>query len=67
MATFIIIILIWLAGAIVAWIQIKYWNRDQQFVPSDYVILTMLSTLSWGIYPVALLEWICDKLSKDKE
>ncbi len=61
--TLIFTIMIWLTGAIVAWFQIKYWNRDQKLVPSDYVILTMLSTLSWAIYPIWLFEWISQHIN----
>lgn len=50
-------LVIWLVGAIVAWFQVRYWNRDHSLVfPDDYIELTLISLLSWAIYPVYILE-----------
>ena len=58
-STFIIGIAIWLIGAILAWFQIKYWNRDRELsYPEDYIALTFFSLLSWSIYPIWVIQWI---------
>jgi hypothetical protein len=59
------ITLIWIIGIIVAWFQIKYWNRKKELIcPYDYISLAYVSMLSWAIYPIYLLEWLHEQINK---
>lgn len=51
-------IVVWLIGAVVAWNQIRRWNKDVKFIfPHDYIILTVVSiSLSWLIYPIRMID-----------
>lgn len=61
-----LIILIWLIGVFVAWFQIKYWNRDYNISePEDYRVLTLLSLLSWLIYPIYTFEWFVEHINNE--
>ncbi len=49
--------IIWIIGAVVAWFQIKHWNKDNELIyPRDYIVLSILCLLSWMIYPISILE-----------
>lgn len=60
-------ILIWVTGAIAAWFQIHYWNRNNIIsYPKDYIIIGLASILfSWGVYLIYVLEWLCNKFNKE--
>ena len=63
-STFIIGIVVWLVGAIIAWFQIKYWNRESILTyPEDYIALACFSLLSWCIYPIYGIEWISRQIN----
>jgi len=63
--TLLVGFIVWMIGAVVAWFQIRHWNRGQSFdCPRDYIILSLLSILSWAIYPIYALEWISNELEK---
>lgn len=49
--------LIYIIGVVVAWFQVKYWNRDNEMNWFDkYVLLTAYSLLSWLVYPLRYIE-----------
>ena len=49
--------LIYIIGVVVAWFQVKAWNRDNEMDWFDrYVLLTAYSLLSWLIYPLHFIE-----------
>lgn len=58
-----IISAIWLLGVIVAWFQMRHWSREtlEECGKEGYIMLTVVSLLSWLIYPIALLEWLSMK------
>lgn len=53
----------WFIGVITAWFQIKYWNRQYTFTYQDYIALSVISLLSWGIYVIMFVEWIKNHLN----
>lgn len=56
--------IIWLTGAIIAWFQIKHWNKDNGLrYPEDYYVLALLSLLSWAIYPIYALQRIYEEIN----
>lgn len=56
-------ILIWLIGAVVAWFQIKRWNNLKVMLPKDYLHLTLLSLLSWLVYPINSLDKYINRIN----
>lgn len=64
-STYIIGIVIYLIGAMIAWFQIRYWNRDNILAfPADYIKLTLWSLLSWLVYPVYIVGWVYEQTNK---
>lgn len=63
-STLIIGFVIWLVGAVVAWFQIKHWNKGNKMnFPRDYYVLLVFSLLSWAIYPIYAIERIYNKIN----
>lgn len=62
--TILLVFVIWFLGVLVAREQLRYWFRDRVLTPEEYDELMFFSVLSWGIYPVYLLEWIANKLKE---
>lgn len=61
--TVYVMILIWLIGAVVAWFQIKRWNNLKVMLPTDYLYLTLLSLLSWLVYPINSLDKYINRIN----
>jgi hypothetical protein len=59
-----IILIIYLIGVLVARWQIEYWFTGYSLNEEKDDYITMLSFLSWLIYPVYLIEYIVECLKK---
>ncbi len=56
------VLIIYLIGVAVAWIQLQYWFRDEDFTEDEAASIFILSTLSWFIYILYYIEhWKQDK------
>lgn len=55
--------IVWLTGALTAWMHMRYWNRNYPFSTKDYVALTAASFISWGLYIIIFIEWLKNKIN----
>ena len=56
------ILIIYLIGVLAARWQLQYWFRNHILIEEDEDYITMLSALSWLIYPAYLIEYLMEHL-----
>ena len=56
------ILVIYLVGMLVARWQLQYWFKNHILIEEDEDYITILSALSWLIYPAYLIEYLMEHL-----
>lgn len=57
------ILIIYLVGVLVARWQLGYWFKNHILIEEDEDYITILSALSWLIYPACLIEYLMKHLN----
>ena len=56
------ILIIYLVGMLIARWQLQYWFKNHILIEEDEDYITILSALSWLIYPAYLIEYLMEHL-----
>lgn len=56
-------LIVYIAGVLVARLQLQYWFRERLILDEDYQAIMVLSALSWAIYPAYLIEYVLERLN----
>ena len=57
------LIIIYIIGVLVARCQLQYWFKNHILLEEDEDYITILSALSWTIYPAYLLAYLLKRLN----
>lgn len=60
-------IILYMVGVLVAWVQLQYWFKDRIILKDDFQALTVLSFLSWLVYPIYAIAYLMDYLDSSED
>lgn len=60
-------IILYMIGVLVAWVQLQYWFKDKIILKDDFQALTVLSFLSWLVYPIYVIAYLMDYLDSNED
>lgn len=60
-------IILYMVGVLVAWVQLQYWFKDKILLNEDFQVLTVLSFLSWLVYPIYGIAYLMDYLDSGED